>query len=637
MRDHSSPLEVLTQYWGYSAFRPLQEEIIASVLEGKDTLALMPTGGGKSICYQVPALFQEGICLVISPLIALMKDQVFQLKQRNIQAEAIYSGMYHRDIDRILDNCVYGQTKLLYLSPERLQTDIAQERIRRMKVNLIAVDEAHCISQWGYDFRPAYLQICDIRELHPKVPILALTATATKEVVVDIQDKLEFRKENVFQMSFERKNLSYVVLKDEHKLGKALEIFQKVKGSGIAYVRTRRKTKEVAQFLRKKGIAADYYHAGLLNEMRSAKQEAWLQDKIRVMVATNAFGMGIDKANVRSVVHLDVPDGLEAYYQEAGRAGRDGEKAYAVLLYRESDRLDLEKRYIQAFPEMDEIRGTYQALGSYFQLAVGGGSGKSYDMEIQHFVKTFGLDLIKTYNCLKILEQSGWIVLSESVYVPSSLRVIVSKDTLYDYQLRNRKMDPILKTILRTYQGAFNNRVHIREQQLAGFLKMPLPKLKRSLEILQKDGIIEYLPQKEKPQIVFAEERVGTQNLTIDTALYAFRKQRFRERIRHMMAYGEKGICRSQQLLAYFGQERPPACGTCDICLGRNKTELSQVAFERYKEKIHLLLKRDQLPIAAVVDSFSPKRRDEVLKTLEYLLDEGVLEEENELLRWRTD
>lgn len=624
----------MQRYWGYDQFRPLQESIIQSVLEGRDSLALMPTGGGKSVCYQVPALCRDGICLVVSPLIALMKDQVFQLQQRNIRAEAIYSGMHRQDIDRILDNCVYGDVKLLYLSPERLQTELARERIRRMPVNLIAVDEAHCVSQWGYDFRPSYLQIPEIRELHPDVSVLALTATATEEVVNDIQEKLEFRAENVFRMSFERQNLAYVVLQEEDKLGKMLEIFRNVKGSGIAYARTRRKTKEVASFLRKKGISADYYHAGLSNDFRSARQEAWINGKIRIMVATNAFGMGIDKPDVRTVVHLDVPDSLEAYYQEAGRAGRDGQKSYAVLLYQPKDRLELEKRFVQSFPEMEEIRKTYLSLGSYFQLAVGGGSGKSYDIDLQNFTETYGLDMIRTYNCLKILEQSAWLTLSEAIYVPSSLRVIVSKDTLYDYQLRNRKLDSLLKTILRTYQGAFSHRVHLREKQLAGFLKISLVELQQGLEKLRKDGIIEYLPQKEKPQITFVEERVGTQNLTIDRVLYDFRKKRFRERIRHMMAYGEQLACRSQQLLRYFGQSNPPACGICDVCLGRNKVTLSQESFERYKHKIRQLLKRNQMKVTEVVDSFAPRRREEVLKTLEYLIDEGLLVEENEAVRW---
>ncbi|MEO1624436.1 MAG: ATP-dependent DNA helicase RecQ [Bacteroidota bacterium] len=634
MSQQHAPLDILQRYWGYDQFRPLQESIIQSVLEGRDSLALMPTGGGKSVCYQVPALCRDGICLVVSPLIALMKDQVFQLQQRNIRAEAIYSGMHRQDIDRILDNCVYGDVKLLYLSPERLQTELARERIRRMPVNLIAVDEAHCVSQWGYDFRPSYLQIPEIRELHPDVSVLALTATATEEVVNDIQEKLEFRAENVFRMSFERQNLAYVVLQEEDKLGKMLEIFRNVKGSGIAYARTRRKTKEVASFLRKKGISADYYHAGLSNDFRSARQEAWINGKIRIMVATNAFGMGIDKPDVRTVVHLDVPDSLEAYYQEAGRAGRDGQKSYAVLLYQPKDRLELEKRFVQSFPEMEEIRKTYLSLGSYFQLAVGGGSGKSYDIDLQNFTETYGLDMIRTYNCLKILEQSAWLTLSEAIYVPSSLRVIVSKDTLYDYQLRNRKLDSLLKTILRTYQGAFSHRVHLREKQLAGFLKISLVELQQGLEKLRKDGIIEYLPQKEKPQITFVEERVGTQNLTIDRVLYDFRKKRFRERIRHMMAYGEQLACRSQQLLRYFGQSNPPACGICDVCLGRNKVTLSQESFERYKHKIRQLLKRNQMKVTEVVDSFAPRRREEVLKTLEYLIDEGLLVEENEAVRW---
>lgn len=630
-----SPLDILQNYWGYSSFRPLQEEIIQSVLEGKDTLALMPTGGGKSICFQVPALCQEGICIVVSPLIALMKDQVHNLQERQVPAAAIYSGMHYHDIDRTFDNCVYGNTKLLYLSPERLTTELAKERIKKMKVNLLAVDEAHCISQWGYDFRPSYLEVAKIRELLPKVPVLALTATAIPEVVQDIQEKLLFKGEHVLQKSFARSNLAYVVLQEEGKLTKLVDILKKVRGTGIVYARNRRKTKEFALHLQRNGIRADFYHAGLNSDQRSDKQDAWIKNQIRVMVCTNAFGMGIDKPDVRVVVHMDLPDSLEAYFQEAGRAGRDGKKAYAVLLYNDNDRRTLERHYEKSFPKLEEIRQVYRALGSYLQLAVGAGQGQSFDFDIIAFGQHFQLEIIKVFNCLKILEQAGWIVLSESVYVPSSLKIKVSKDDLYDYQLRNKKMDRILKIILRTYQGAFNNYIHLRESQLARFLKMPAAELQKALNLLKQDGIINYIPQKDKPQLIFLQERVDANNLTIDMQLYNFRKNRYYERITQAVKYAETARCRSRQLLEYFGESDTQNCGICDVCLGRTSDELSPEAFEKYKKKIHLLLKKERLTLEELVGSFSSKRENQVLKSLEFLLDEGLIDRENNQFYWK--
>jgi len=633
-RVNSEPLQVLKQYWGYDTFRPLQEDIIQSALDGKDTLALLPTGGGKSICFQVPALCREGLCLVVSPLIALMKDQVEQLKARKIPAEAIYSGMHYRDIDRILDNCIYGNTKFLYLSPERLSSELAQARIEQMKVNLIAVDEAHCISQWGYDFRPPYLEIANIRELLPKVTVLALTATATPKVVTDIQEKLLFPKKNVLQKSFERPNLSYSVLHEEGKSRKLVDILKRVSGTGIIYVRNRRQTKEIAHYLHKNGIRATFYHAGLSPEERSQRQEAWMQDKVRVVVSTNAFGMGIDKPDVRIVVHMELPDSLEAYFQEAGRAGRDGQKSYAVLLYNESDRLKLERQYELSYPPFEEIRRTYRALGSFFQLAVGAGEGQSYDFDIVKFTNNFQLDLIRTYSSLKILEQSGWILLTDAVFIPSSLKIKVGKDALYDYQLRNPKMDKLLKAILRTYQGAFNHHIRLRETQLARFLKMPPPALRAALNRLNQDNIIDYQPQKDSPQIIFLQERVNADNLAIDQQLYQFRKERQLKNIKSAIAYAETARCRSQQLLAYFGEKEASPCGICDVCTGRTKAEVSTADFKKYKEKIEMVLKRENLRLEEVVESFAPKRRAEVLKAIEYLIDEGYIDQAEQKLVW---
>lgn len=629
-----TPLEILQLYWGYDRFRPLQEDIIQSVIDGKDTLALLPTGGGKSICFQVPTLVQEGMCLVISPLIALMKDQVENLKKREIAAEAIYSGMHYRDIDRILDNAVYGGLKFLYVSPERLTTELMQERLKKMPVKLLAVDEAHCVSQWGYDFRPPYLQISETRELIPEVPVLALTATATPPVVKDIQEKLAFRKGRVMQKSFVRENLAYVVLQEEGKERKLVDILSKTRGTAIVYARSRRRTKELAGWLRKHRISADFYHAGLAQEARTAKQEAWMNNKVRVIVSTNAFGMGIDKADVRTVVHMDLPDSLEAYFQEAGRAGRDGKKSFAVLLYNQSDRQSLERNYETSFPDMNELRRVYRALGSYFQLAVGGGQGDSYNFDLVDFAKTYQLDIVTTYSCLKMLEQAGWILLTDAVFVPSSLRIKVSKDELYDYQLRYPKMERILKTILRTYQGAFQFDIHLREKQLARFLALPQQELQKALFHLQKAGIINYSPQREDPQLIFLQERVGADNLAIDQVLYNFRKERHRDRIQAAIRYAETAVCRSQQLLAYFGEEDASRCGVCDVCLGRTKSEVSTEEFERYKQKIQSLLRREKLSLKELVASFPPKRENQVLRSLEYLLDEGFVEKDGALMRW---
>jgi ATP-dependent DNA helicase RecQ len=628
----TTPLDILKHYWGYESFRSMQEEIIGSVLDGKDTLALLPTGGGKSICFQVPALLQEGICIVISPLIALMKDQVENLQKRNIPAAAIYSGMHYKDIDRVLDNCIYGNIKLLYLSPERLSSELARERIARMKVSLIAVDEAHCISQWGYDFRPAYLLIGELRELLPAAPIMALTATATPEVVTDIQEKLEFKKENVLQKSFARDNLAYVVLREEGKLEKLLDILKKVSGAGVVYVRNRRRTKEIALFLQRRGLSADYYHAGLSQEQRSARQDAWISDKTKIIVSTNAFGMGIDKPDVRIVVHMDLPDSLEAYFQEAGRAGRDGKKSYAVLLYDDADRRTLEYNYAMSFPGLEDIRRVYQALGSYFQLAIGGSIGHSLDFEITSFVENFKLKAVMAYHCLRILEQEGWISLTDAVFVPTTLKVLVDKDQLYDYQLRNRRFDPILKAVLRTYQGAFLHPVSIREERLSRALKISSTDLRKAFQRMHKDGIIEYHPQRDKPQLVFLRERVDMMNLDIDMEAYRFRKERYRKRIDRAIAYAESIQCRSQQLLTYFGETDAPACGICDVCLGRHKTELSAEEFNRYKEKILQLVKKHPLALSEVVDSFASRRRQKVLKAIEFMVDEGFLEMEDEKL-----
>lgn len=630
-----TPHEILKQYWGFDSFRPLQEEIIQSALDGKDTLALLPTGGGKSVCFQIPALLQEGICLVVSPLIALMKDQVYNLQKRNIPAAAIYSGMYYKDIDRILDNCIYGDIKFLYLSPERLKTDLAIARIQQMNINLLAVDEAHCISQWGYDFRPPYLEIAEIRDHLPDTPVTALTATATPEVVKDIQEKLEFKRgSQVFQKSFKRDNLSYVVLHEQNKHKKLLDILKGVKGTGVVYVRSRKKTKEIAHYLTHNGISADFYHAGLSAEERSRKQEEWLEGKRRIIVSTNAFGMGIDKPDVRSVVHMDLPDSLEAYFQEAGRGGRDGEKSYAVLLFEPEDKIRLEQVYESSYPSLQEIRRTYQALGSYTQTAVGGGFGQTFDFDIVTFTKTYKLDLFKVFNSMKVLEQEEWLVLTEAVYIPSTFKIKVRKEELYAYQIKNKKYERILQMLLRAYTGAFNNFVQIRESQLASFLKTSVLDLNAALHHFHRDKMIEYRPAKDKPQLIYTKERVSSENLTIDLRRYQFRKQQHKKRIEKAINYVELPLCRSQQLLNYFGELDSPLCGVCDVCLGRTKTELDSEQYGRYRDKVKRLLEKEALSEAELLESFAPKRQKEVVAAVSYLFDEELIEKVKGKLIW---
>ncbi len=622
-----NPLSILQQYWGYPAFRPLQEDIVRAVLDGHDTLALLPTGGGKSICFQVPALCMEGICLVVSPLIALMKDQVHNLERRGIPAAAIYAGMSRRTLDIIFENACNGAYKLLYLSPERLRTDLALARIERMNVNLLAVDEAHCVSQWGYDFRPPYLQIADLRKLIPKVPVLALTATATSEVLEDIQERLVFKKKNVFRQSFERKNLSYSVLYEAKKREKLLDIVRNVPGTGIVYVRSRGETKDIAKLLTDKGFNADFYHAGLPADERSAKQEAWISGKTRTIVCTNAFGMGIDKPDVRIVVHLSLPDSLEAYFQEARRGGRDGQKSYAVLLYTPVDADNLRHHLETAYPPMDLLRKTYQSLGSYTQLAIGAGLGESFDFDLPHFCNTYKLDQARTHAALRLLELEGWIAVSDSAATPARVHITADRETLYDYQLRNQQADTVLKVLLRAHPGIHNDFVGTSEMTIAQYAKLPVEVVQQILQAAQKEQILLYEPRREKPQLTFIRERVAAENLTIDLEKFNFRKQRAVLRTEQAIRYAELRRCRSQQLLAYFAQPNVRPCGICDVCTGRNKSDLSTDVFESYQHKIQAVLRHEPLPFEEVLKAFTPKRHDTVAQVLGFLLDEGQVEE----------
>lgn len=567
--------QVLKQYWGYDGFRPLQQEIIESVLQAKDTLALMPTGGGKSICFQLPALMKPGICIVVSPLIALMKDQIKNLRSKGIQAVAIYSGMSYREVDITLDNCIFGNIKFLYIAPERFYSDLVRERIKYMKVNLFAIDEAHCISQWGYDFRPSYLQLSAIREAHKTVPILALTASATPIVVKDIQDKLEFRAYNLFSKSFARENLSYIVLEQQDKFSRMLRVLEKQGGSGIIYVRNRRETQEVARFLLNHGISADFYHAGISMKDREEKQIAWTNNKIRVIVATNAFGMGIDKPDVRFVIHLDIPDSLESYYQEAGRAGRDQKKAYCVLIYQDKDVEKLTKNFQDSFPSVSFIQKVYHFLSNHYQIAYGAGQHVTVDFDIIEFTKKYKLDIIPTLSALKFLERDKWLSVSEPIFIPSRFKFEINFQELYKFQVHAAKYDPLIKLILRNHGGVFDTYVQINEYEIAKKLGVSYETVFKMLDGLQKQDIASYLKSTDKPQLHFLQGRVDYKNLYIDTGFIRERKASKQEQHAAILNFIYTQGCRSQAILSYFGEQTEAFCGQCDLCLRRNKLQAS--------------------------------------------------------------
>lgn len=618
--------QILLKYWGYSHFRPLQEDVIQSVLAGNDTLALMPTGGGKSLCFQIPALAKEGICIVISPLIALMKDQVENLKAKGIKAMAITSGMSKKEIDIAFDNCVYGDYKFLYLSPERLESDMARTRIQKMKVNLIAVDEAHCISQWGYDFRPSYIKIAEIKEMLPTVPLLGLTATATPDVAIDIQKKLLFKKENLLRKSFERKNLAYVVIKEEDKMARLLKVATRIQGTGIVYVRNRKKTQETTDFLRAHNISADYYHAGLDGSTRDAKQDAWIHSKTRVIVCTNAFGMGIDKPDVRFVVHLDMPDCLEAYFQEAGRAGRDEKKSYAVLLFNEADKINAEHNLLMSFPALEEIRKTYQSLANYFQIPIGSGQGSTFDLDLSDLCSKYNLNHLTAYNSLKLLEREGLLSLSEAFHMPSRVHFLLNKEDLYKFQVEHNAFDGLIKLLLRSYTGLFDTYVKISELDVARRSGRPYEEIKRMLVDLNKMEVLSYIPQTDMPQLAFLVPRLDARNIMISDELLRKRKERARERTDAMIHYADsKTKCRSQILLSYFGETDSYRCGVCDFCIARNKLELSSLEFETVAGQVKELVSKKPLPLIELVNSIRNSKEDKTIKVVQWLVDNGKM------------
>lgn len=614
--------QVLQEYWGFTSFRPLQEDIILSAIDKKDTLALLPTGGGKSICFQVPAMVQKGLAVVVSPLIALMNDQVQNLRQKNIPAIALTSGLSYRELDLGLENCVHGKYKFLYLSPERLKTELVQERLKRMKVNLLVVDEAHCISQWGYDFRPPYLNIAEVRQLLPGVPVLALTATATPRVVDDIQEKLGFGEKHVLKKSFYRPNLSYNVHHTESKWSKTLEILGKIRGSGIIYVRNRKGTVEIARWLQSNNVSADYYHAGLNPKERHQKQEKWLKGHSRIMVCTNAFGMGIDKPDVRIVLHLDLPESLEAYFQEAGRAGRDGKEAFSVVLVGPSDIGDLKGRYLQSFPDLEFIRRLYQALGNYLQLASGTGEGSSYEFDFGNFIRQYDLPPLTAYQAFQILEKEGLLSLSENFSQPSRVILQVSRTRLYDFQLRNPQLDGFIKTMVRSYGGLDVEYTSISESLLAGRLKTSVEKVKQVLMQLKKQGIIDYLPQHGNAEIYFHTPRQQAKYLTISNENLKDRLKDRQQRVSSVEEYlNNDSLCRSRSLLNYFGEASDINCGKCDVCRSRLAGDLKEEEFAR--------LKRDFMSVLEEESSLEEKTLLERVK--------GKPEKKLQVLRWLID
>lgn len=620
---------ILKKYWGYPSFRPLQEDIIKSVHEEKkDTLGLLPTGGGKSIIFQVPALAEEGICLVITPLIALMKDQVENLKKRGIKALAVYSGLTRNEIDIALDNCIYGNVKFLYLSPERLATEIFVERVKKMKVNLIAIDESHCISQWGYDFRPSYLKISALRELLPEVPFLALTATATPEVVDDIQDKLGFRKKNVFKKSFERKNLIYIVRRVEDKLKYLLQIVKKENASGVVYVRSRKKTWEIASFLRKNKISADFYHAGLSNDQKDHKQEEWKVGRTKVIVSTNAFGMGIDKSDVRFVVHIDLPDSLEAYFQEAGRGGRDEKTAYGVLLYNQTDEHNLKRNLTTSFPERKTIKAVYQALCNYFQLPIGSGKGMTFDFKLAEFAGNYNFNFMVILSSIKFLQHEGYIELTEEVHNPSRIKFIIDRNDLYKFQVSSPKFDAFIKLLLRSYEGVFSNYVKIDEYTLAKRAGTTRDVIYKYLVKLGSMKIINYIPQKSVPQLIFLEERLDEKALYLSPEYYEERKERYTKKIEAVLDYANNNKCRSKTLLEYFGQKNAPECGNCDVCRKRNEIGLSNYEFNKISEKLSRLVSYEPITIDKLVESI-PFDENKVIKTIQLKIDRSEIKYNN--------
>ncbi|WP_071797481.1 RecQ family ATP-dependent DNA helicase [Labilibacter marinus] len=617
-------LQILKKYWGYDGFRAMQDQIVESIGQGKDTLGLMPTGGGKSITFQVPAMAMDGLCIVITPLVALMKDQVSNLKSKNIKAIAVYSGLTRQEINIAYDNCIFGDYKFLYLSPERLTTTLFLEKLIHFKVNMLVVDEAHCISQWGYDFRPSYLKIADIRKELPEVPVLALTATATPQIVDDIQERLVFEKKNVVKKSFERDNLAYIVRHTDDKLRQLINIVKSIDGCTVVFVRNRKKTKEYALWLRENGISAHNYHAGLTHDSKDKKQREWMNDQVQVMVCTNAFGMGIDKPDVRLVVHMDSPDSIEAYFQEAGRGGRDGKKAYAVLLFENADKTRLKKNIKISFPEKEEVFRVYNALGNFFQLATGHGQDMVYDFDIVQFCKAYHFNMLTVFNSLKILQRATYLEYSEEANLPSRVHFLVQKVELYSFQVKNEAFNAFIKLLLRSYTGFFTEYVVINEQLLAQRANVSADLIYKYLNKLNHLKIIHYIPRKKTPLIQYIQPREEVRYLKLPNEVYKDRKIQYEERVHAVIDYAEfSHVCRSRYLLQYFGQKNTKDCGQCDVCLDKKKHGVNESDASAIEEKmLELLLtpvKYDQ------IESLLALPEEKWLSVFNWLADNGVI------------
>lgn len=630
---------ILRQFWGYPSFRPLQEDIVDSVINGDDTLALLPTGGGKSICFQVPAMAMDGVCIVITPLISLMKDQVMHLKKIGIAAAAIFSGMHHNEIEVAYNQAAFGMLKFLYVSPERLMTDAFVEALRKMRVCLLAVDESHCISQWGYDFRPPYLRIAEIRQYIPGTPVIALTATATPKVVDDIQYRLGFRKNNVFQTSYERKNVTYNVIHEADKYGLMYRLLNKMdKGSGIVYVRNRKRTKVIAEWLQSVGISASFYHAGIDAKTRDYRQQLWMDGKIKVIVATNAFGMGIDKPDVRIVIHLDLPDSLEAYFQEAGRAGRDLKPSEAFLLVADTDVNRLKETLDSSYPELSRIKIIYEALCNYLQIPIGAGENQTYDFDLNAFVQYYNFSLLEVFNAIRLIEKEGLFITSEAMNTPSKVHINAGREDLYRFQIEYKEYDTIIKFLLRNFPGILSDFVNIREEQISQKTNIPIDKIERQLKNLDSLNFLTYIPRNDKPQIQFLTERIDVKYFSLSDEVYRNRKNDAANRVDAVIDFANNDDeCRSVQLLRYFGENIKKTCGRCDVCSSKNKMSVIDKEYATISESIVGELRENENNIYEILKKVNNHQEEKVFNTIKWMIDNDIIERDGERIKLRSD
>ncbi len=632
-----TPKEILLKYWGYSSFRENQEEIIKMIINNKDTLALLPTGGGKSICYQIPSLIMDGICIVVSPLISLMKDQVEDIKSKGIKAIAITSDLDFKEVDIALTNCIFGGYKFLYISPEKLQNELVQSKISEMNVNLIAVDEAHCISEWGHNFRPSYRNISLIREIHPNSPVIALTATATKDVVSDIQENLDFKKPNLVQSSFYRENLSYIVIKEQDKKRKLINILNKIHGSAIVYVKSRKDCEKISKILVENNISANYYHAGLNIDQRNKRQENWKKSKSRVMVATNAFGMGIDKSDVRLVIHFHIPSTIESYFQETGRAGRDEKESFAVLLYNSTDEKYLRDFVELHFPSVKEIKECYQNLANHFQIAVNNGGEEKFDFDLSDYSEKYKTNSLRTYNILRYLEKENYLKLQNIYNNSSKIHVKMEHSELYKFQISNKYFDPYIKLLLRSYSGLFEDFVNINETLLAGRSKTNENKIIEVLKKLQELEVLDYLPKKQVTQIIYLQNRVDEKYLNLSEDKQKENKDSEIKRMNFILNYcNQNSACRTEILLSYFGEHQNFRCGKCDICRKRNKLEISDLKFAKIKKQVLIILSEESKTLIEICDLIKDFREEKIIKVINFLIENSELISEGNKIRKQT-